>query len=345
MAALLLLLPLAALGQELLVESEPLVDRDAALVLQAQLEDAGAEARLVRRFHQGQGWRFVVVVEHVEDAAQADALAALSESMSVIAVPGAAVEAAPITPAAPPPAAEEEPARLMSADAILRAASRAHGGRESGSAALAGADTVRFAYTRSVPAGEGRLLVDNLYLRSGDALRLEVHIEEGEGTDSCTILTADQQGWISVDGAVTARDGERTLEILQRFSPESILALPLGLPEDVETAAAWRLLQTTARVEEDGQEVWLLEQASDSDLDGLIEATFDVKQHLLRRATWRLESGLLTFLYADYTGQDLVVPLRTSIAAEGGTLEEITITELTLDPELDEALFAAPGAK
>ena len=341
-----------ALAGEILIESEPFIQRGDAVVRHGEVmaalpEDTTATVRLVRRFHQGQGWRYLVVIEGAQSAAAAQALAEVAQGLEVILPADMVLEPEPIIEPVEPVVAPAEPdgPRLLDATGVLRAAVRAHGGHEGAGIMLGQAESVRFSYTRAVPEEDGELIAVNHFLRKGEAVRLEVEIESGSGTNSTTTLTADQHGWVSVGDEHTERDSGRTLEILERFSPEAVLAIPLGFPEDVETAAAWRSLETVDRLTEGEVEVWLLRGPEvDGEASGLKEASFGVRERRLKRVTWGSPRGDITFTYDDYQtlGDDLIIPFRTRIERDGELIEEITVSNFEVNPLLDDVLFAAP---
>jgi hypothetical protein len=351
---LLLLLSGPARAEDIVIESQPYIERGDAVLLHSEIVQAlpdgsTATARLVRRFHQGQGWRYVVVIEGATTRAEADALARLVTGLTVFSQEPASEPAPALDSAsrareegaAEPRVAQPRDERLMSADAVLRAAVRAHGGSEGAGVLIDQAQSIRFSYTRTVPESGGNLVATNHFFRSGSAARLEVEITSGTGQNSVTILTADHTGWVSVGDGYTERDSGRTLEILERFSPEAVLAVPLGLPEDVETASVWRSMRTSGRSGAGGDAVWILKGEEDS---GLQEATFDVQQHLLRRVTWSAEPGDITFTYDDYQelARDLIIPFHTRIERDGTMIEEITVLSFEVNPVLDGALFMVP---
>ena len=356
--ALLLLLSGRALAEDILVESEAFIARSDAVALHSQIIDAlpegsSAIVRLVRRFHQGQGWRYLVIIEGAESQTEADAFAALSAGLEIHRTEGSAQPAAEPDPAVEPeptvepvPSAAAQPStpsgeRVLAAEGVLRAAVRAHGGKEGAGVLVAQAESIRFSYTRTVPEATEPLVVSNHFLRKGEALRLEVEITSGAAVDSTTILTADQIGWVTVDGAHTERDPGRTMEILERFSPEAVLAVPLGFPEDVETAGVWRELETVDRTGEGEEALWILRGVEESSLQ---EAAFDVEQRLLRQVTWSSSQGDITFSYDDYQliEKDLLIPFHTRIERDGEMIEEITVSNFEVDPVIADDMFAAP---
>lgn len=352
---------------EITIESDVFPTREDAMVVfstvQQQLgADASERARLVRRYYQGQGWRYIVLVEDVSEQ-RAPAIAGMAEGMTIIRPPEAepdhAAEPAPIVSAGAEAAADEPAAaavgtpervrvarrdQLPAAEDLLRAAVKVHGGARGGGNYLRSVQTVRFSYERTVPVQGGTLVAHNQFFRSGDAIRLEVGIQEGEGVDSTTTLTSDQQGFVQVGNEVTERDGLRTMEMLQRFSPEAVLSIPLGLPEDVETAAAWHGLKTLRKEDSGEHGLWVVAGSVAEGELGLLEAAFDSSTGHLAWVSWAAEAGEITFTYADYRelgeGGELVVPLRTRIERDGSLIEEIRVVELELGLELAAELFA-----
>lgn len=344
-----------AQAAEYVVELPPQVDREQAAALQAR---SGVEgARVARRYVRETGWSYSVVVEGLSDlqAARTAAgrLATPDLPSTIYEIDGSErkeVEVVSAAAPAPAPAHDEaaSPRRRRGGDegaeTVLDAAVKAHGGRGGGLERLSGAAALRFVYQRTVPVEGGKLVAENVFLRRAEGDRLEVKITEGTGTDSVTVARRDGDAWVQVNGAVTERDGARAREVLDRFSPEAVLAVPLGLPDDVETAEAWRSLRLVGTVEEDGRPQQLLEPR-EKGKGGLISASFDPESHTLSRVTWAAEAGQITFRYADYRKLDkgLVVPFYTRVERDGALVEEVRVEELTLDLPLDLTLFQAPG--
>lgn len=356
------------------VESASFQTREEAMTLFQAMEetlgqDGDAQPRLVRRYQQNEGWRYVVVVEGLEDQQANDlcevhavtvvgategrtpapattvtneprAISEVAEQPSVNTVPAAEPTVQQrISPRSQPPTSD-------SAEAVLRAAARAHGGGRTSRSRFRSAESLQFVYVRAVPVQQTTLVAHNTYTRSGDAVRLDVRIQEGEGTDSTTVLTADGQGYLQVDGEITSRDGGRTLELLERFSPEALLAFPLGLPEDIHTAAAWQGLVVVAQSQTpQGEEQWGL-AANDGDRGlGLQGATF--ANNLLTSVQWKTEEAELLFGYADYhpVSEDLniMIPHHVRIERDGVLLEEIRVESIAFNLGPNPELFTVPA--
>ncbi len=344
-----------AWASDFAVELAPQQSKEAA---EAQLASAKVDgARVVRRYVKNTGWAYLVVVDGLPslDAARAAAgrMASAEAPATIYARDGKELKELELVTAptpAPAEAAEGEgrTKRKRSADSgaeqVLDAAVRAHGGRGAGLEQLAEAAAVRFVYDRKIPADGAALVAQNVYLRQGPGTRLEVKITEGTGQNSVTVVRPDGTSWVVVDGAVTERDPSRAREVLARFSPETVLAVPLGLPDDVETAEVWRDLRLAGTAVEDGGSRLILEPV-DQARGGLVSAAFDPTDHTLRRVTWSAEAGQLTFRYDDYRRLDrhLVVPFHARVERDGVLVEEVYIQELVLEPVLSGDLFDLPG--
>ncbi|NOY28266.1 MAG: hypothetical protein GXP62_20575 [Oligoflexia bacterium] len=352
------------------VETAPLDSRDQAVAI---LADAGLDtdavtARVVGRFIKGSGWRFVVRVEGAQDLSQATSLAqALAaaggtqvlvleqqngqvHTVDPLAIPQA--EGALDDGAAPSKDSDRSGTKdqvvdddLPSARGVLRAAIKAHGGSQGGIELVEQATAITMTFERKLAVDDGQLVALNEYARLGDAVRLDVEITEGVGTNSTTIITPENRAWVVVDGEPLARDVARTREVLARFAPRAILAVPLGLARDIAEAAAWQDLETTAIEPLAGRDQLRLQPRTRAAVtEGLLAAWFDAKSSRLSQVQWQSPAGLLTFGFDDYAevAPGLVVPFHCTVGRDGRPVESIQITEFGLEPELSADLFADP---
>ena len=347
----------ARAAQDVWVESDPLGSRDQASDLAgapAIVPSDHLQARVLRRFVKGRGWCWVVRVDGVRDVAEGQRIAAGLASAGTHAVvleregdrvqtlgETAASSALPVDGADSTPDAD---GGLHDARAVLRLAVKAHGGEKGGMVVLEQALAVELDVERSVAIDKGHILAANRYYRQGNALRLEVQIVEGSGTDSVTVLTADNHAWVKTGDDVVARDAARTREVLGRFSPEAVLAVPLGLAHDISSAADWQDLVSMGRVTRDGAEQVQLGPDAPSDDEGLVSAWFDAASGTLSEVQWRTAAGLIDFAYKDYrtVAENLVVPFEVTINRDGAEVEQIRVLRLAVSPTLDPALFDAP---
>jgi len=348
----------ASAADEVWVETEPMETRQAAAELAANAaltQGDQRSSRVLRRFVKGEGWRYLVRIDGIQDEDEGRRIAALlagtGTAASVVARDGDEVHtvdelAAPPTAAtAPLPAAGAALDRLPDARTVLRDAVRAHGGLKGGQAVLELARSVELDVERTVAIDKGALVAANRYYRQGDALRLEVEVVQGTGTDSVTVLTADNHAWVTTGGETVGRDAARTREVLARFSPEGVLAVPLGLAQDVEDAADWQDLKVVAREDLDGAaQLRLASTTPARGNDGLVAAWFDVSTGTLSAVDWRTSAGVIGFRYKDYrsVAEGLIIPFEATIRRDGTQVEQVRVLRLTLDPALDPALFAAP---
>lgn len=329
-------------------------ERSAAEAEAALVVATGHPSRVVRRFVLGAGWRYQVRVGDFEDESSAKAAAAqLPVASSVRLVAGAgqgrSLRSASLVPASTPPDAvvpDETTNGLPAARALIRAAVKAHGGKNGGVRRVQGAKRLRFAFrTRAVVAG-AELVADHTYFRSERGIRLEVDVVEGEGVSNVVVVTTTPASWVATQTEVRERDWAQASELLARFSPDSgLLSIPLGLPTDAGDAAEWRDLKTAARVDLEGVPHFLLvPQASDS-TTALVEALFEVESHRLSRVIWLTRGGKVVFDYRDYrtVAENVIVPYSVRVERDGTLVQLVEVHELAIDPELRDELFTEPS--
>lgn len=357
---LLALLPGTASAADVWVESTPLDSRSAArdlrdgldlLDLAARLADEDLAGEVQRRFVPGDGWGYVLRIEGLDDLGAARLAAAWLADAGVRATlwtreGSEVVQVGSV--AAQVPAASAQGASTpidMPSHRILRAAGKAHGGTRGGLELLRQAEALAFDFERRVYLADGELLAANRYRRLGEAVRLEVDIVEGAGLDSRTVLTPGNKAWVRAgEEDAVGRDPARTREVLVRFSPEGVLAIPLGLAVDLERAADWEGLQVAGRVQQGEQELWVLEPSSEPTGEGLLAARFGVEDALLHSVRWATPAGELDFGFDDYRELQpgLVVPHRVEISRDGRPVEAVRVLSLALDQPLEAELFEAP---
>ncbi len=302
--------------------------------------------RVVRRFRSGAGWEFIVRVGGFDDEG-----AMRSYADKATAIHFASFERVGNSwrnldgEREAPPTADElvaVPGKTLRTPALLRAAVKAHGGRDGGVPLLELAPTIVFDYERTVAREGGRTVAKHHYVRMVDAVRLDIDVTGGVGVDSSTILAPDRRAWVSTDATSIARDPERTAEVLARFSPEGLLAVPLGIPHDMETAGPWRLLASTAEIH--GKRVIARAEAPGD--RGLVAAEFGVDDHLLRRLDWMLDTGPVTYVFDDYRtiAEGLVVPFHYEVLRNGDAIESMTVRRLELGTALPADTFLIPAA-
>jgi hypothetical protein len=328
---------LTLIALDYLVESAPHESRAEAESVLASFP-ATPPARVVRRFRAGAGWEFFVRVEGFASEAELARYAAPEGAEKLVRdgtetrrLAGAPVVAAPVH--------AEDPESLRT-PALLRSAIKAHGGKDGGRAVIEAAPSIAFEYTRTIARTGGHTIARHTFLREGPAIRLEVDVTDGPGVDSVTVLTATGQGWAASGGDEMARDGERTAEVLARFSPEALLAVPLGIPDDMETAGPWKDLEATARV--DGDRI-VAEAREGAPAVGIVAARFGREDRLLHELDWALESGRVSYVFDDYraVADGLVVPFSFEMRRDGAVVETMRVARLEVGADLPDELFRA----
>jgi hypothetical protein len=342
----------------------------------------GLVLRVVRRYVRGTGWRYFVAVEQIPNAAH---LLRTAPALTIDGAPGSAYQTdgmdrrpvpidggssdvpaatpapAPARPAAVPtvkaPAAAAGPtpvpaaagpdrSRARSAQAVLRAASRAHGGVDGGALVLDQAPAVSFRFTRTLPSAAGVLRARHHLVQQGDAARVEVEVLEGDGQSSRMGIDITGRAWLQVgEGDVLSRDPSPVREIIARFDPRSVLDSVVDLPRAIETGIEWRGLERSGPP--DTVEVVLrpiLREGASMPADGMVEAAFDADTHRLVRMVWQQGPDRTTFLYDGYreVAPGLIIPAHVRVMQAKDLVEDIVIDELKTRTEVPPSRFASP---
>jgi hypothetical protein len=200
------------------------------------------------------------------------------------------------------------------------------------------AEAWRSSPLREIPVDQGTMRSSNRYIRFGQAIRLDVDILEGPGTASVTLVTEQNAAWVSTTAGPLARDPARTREVLARFAPESVLAIPLSLARDISEHSAWSDL-SVVEPDEASRSGRLVVKPVLSRRDGLQSAEFSREDSLLAELTWSGPTGTMEFQFADYreVAPSVVVPWSIRIQRNGVLVEAVTIQQLELEPVLDPA--------
>lgn len=334
------------------LEGPPATSRGEATSLVKAAEGTGHPARVIRRFKEGQGWEYVMVVEGFdsqESAAEAArALAgATGRGIRVFATEGALareVDAALPAPAPAPVVDEAEP-ELSAIDAdvpkTLKRAARSLGGSKGGAAAIAASPAVLFRFRRTVPDGP---TVVHTWARQGDALYLAVEVEKGEGSASRTWWSSAGAVLAVGEGAPVAQDAERTGELLDRLSPARVLAFPLGFAAALETRRELSLLYDAGTEQVDGLTCLRFRYDGDQ-VSGPVEVSLDTDELLPRRVRFGGSGGDVVHEFADYhdVATGVIVPFVARARRGDAPVDAIEVLELDLSPTLPAEWFTAPA--
>lgn len=316
------------------------------------LEVGAASVRTYRRFLEGAGWGHTLEVAGFSSASELHDVRSQLEARGLTAtrIGGADTSEPAARPVAPTPVGEEperpriEPTISVSADrkaeAWLKGAAKAHGG-SLGPELLAGAVAVSFRFEREVDLGGETLVARHDYRRQGVARRLQVDVVSGPGAASTTVISPARRATVYASGETREARPDRTEGVVDRFGPEAILGLPLGLGWALEEGVDWRGLQISSK---EGTQVLLEPQLSRE--AGVLFARFDattdrlMEVHLLRNGITR------RWMMADYLEYEDGLVFPTSVEVwEGETrLEALRVEALQILPELPNETFDHPGS-
>lgn len=352
LAMLVLLVVPGGAWAEVWVESSPSGDRAAVerLAESLDLESGGTTVKVLRRFVRGSGWQYVLRVDGVADVATGRVIASSlkaagarglvfeeSAGEAVIVVDTGAPNLATTTATSDDSEASGS-RRAPDVRGLLKDAARRHGGERGGLEVVAHAQSVVLEFLREIPVDQGTMRSSNRYTRVGQAIRLDVDIIDGPGTASVTLVTEQNAAWVHTSGEPLARDPARTREVLARFAPESVLAIPLSLARDISEHSAWSDLSVavTDGADRSGRVVVTPVQ---SRRDGLQSAEFSREDSLLAELKWSGPTGTMEFHFADYreVAPSVVVPWSIRIERNGVLVEAVSIQRLELDAVVDPA--------
>ena len=328
---------------EYLVQSAPFLVRGDAAQAESTVLREGLEAKVVRKYLTGEGWRFLVTVPGLRDEASADATAArlaalLGGSVEIWSVDGKDLsklrEVAPPAAQETPPPAEIDPAVQQ----ILVRAAAALGGVQGGKDVLDAATSVRFEYDRAL---EGGLEAHHLFVRRGADQALSVRIEGGDGIDSETRVLGGQ-AWLRTgrDGTFALQDAQRGAELMHRASPVGLLPLVLTLADAIEGRPELRLMSHRGTATVDGEACDVLVFAGDR-TSGPMSLEIGQTKGLVRRVSF--EDGVV-HQFDDYfaPANGIQIPRTIRTWRDGKLLETTRITALELNGSLPESMLQAP---
>jgi hypothetical protein len=330
----------SASATEWYLETPDRAERSEATALQEQALAAGHEARVVRRFADGQGWRFVVRIEDLGDPTTADAAAtalanALDVTMGVFETDGTLAtrlrEIAPSDGEPEAPVEEELPEATPFLDAAV---------------AAIGIDAAAFEHARSGPIrldfrrtlADGRT-IDHTWAARDGALYLEIEPLAGAAVASRTIVNG-AEAWLSVGGgAWSSQNAERARATVEALGPVEVVPVVLALAAAVGTRREFERMLVAGSGEADGVATDVLRFAGDA-VSAPLELEVGVEDHYIRRV--RFGDDVLYELSGWRRSGGVALPSTIRALRDGHATDTVEITRLDLDPELPDAWFAAP---
>lgn len=352
--SLLLTLASLAAAAEYYLEGPYVPGRPAIVQLQRQAEGVGHPSRIVRRFVDGEGWRFLIRVEGFADEASASAAALeladeLGLGMDLLSTDGkAATYLRRIEPGSEPGApieAEPEPegegeapvdeAFVGRARALLKDSASAHGvDRETLTRWMEGPSLME--YRRSLADGT---VVDHRWATREGAVYVEVTAVEGD-VRSSRLLLQDGQGWLEVEeGSWIEQDPHRLATVIADFGPAAVLPLVFVLRQAMETRREFGRMQHAGAGEVGGVPTAVLGYGGDRASAALV---IEIGQDdaLVRRASF--SGGAVVHEFDDFKPVgDLVLPHRIVTYRGGETSDTVEVTHLESGDSLLNSTFGA----
>lgn len=336
-----LLIGVAIAGDESFYVEGPYVETRAdASAMAHAAGDLGHRAKVVRRFAQGEGWRFILRLEGFEDQAAAEAAAtevarAIGRGLVVYAVDSGdarrvqEIVAGP-SDVAPAPQVEGD----QDAAALVQRAVAAHGGETH---PVRTAERVLFRFRRRLPDG---MVVLHTVARRGQDVYVEVDVEEGAGADSRTWLLTDSAYLSVASAAAEPKDAVWAREQLARFLPESVLALPLGFGVATRERPEMQLLYADGVAVVDGAACHRLRYDGDR-VTGPLALYLDTTTLLIRGVASAAGTEQVFGDYRD-VAPGAVAPFRMRVFRGDQAVDDVEVLDLDLDPDLRDTWFQAP---
>jgi hypothetical protein len=283
-----LLVALPAFALDWYLETPDRADREEASTVEEIAVEAGFDARVVRRFTEGEGWRYVARIDGFADSASARIAArqlaeATGVALVVVELDGdkaTRLEDVPSSATIREPEPEEEDA----SEELVEVAA-AHGVAPELLAQVQ-SGPVRFEYRRTLP--DGRVL-QHLWAAQGG----RIYVEVGGGVTSRRLRIAGDRAELSVEGAAFSRQsGKLSRSVADSLGPSKVIPVVLGLRSALETRREFQSMIVVSK----GETV-LLRFGGDA-TSGPIELEVGAKDHLVRRVSF--DDGARIYELADY---------------------------------------------
>ncbi|MCA9494257.1 MAG: hypothetical protein KC621_30230, partial [Myxococcales bacterium] len=273
-----------ALADDWYIETLDRPQRSDATAWQTEIAPTGVDVRVVRRFVDGEGWRFLVRGEGFDDQEGASEAGqkvadAIDAPVSVFRSDGrTAARVADLEPSeGAPPVVEVEredgAEPLANAVAALNAGKLADAVRQDGRLLLA--------YRRTLADGR---VADHTWATDGSgAVYVQIEKVEGDVVPS-RILLSGGKAWLSVDGAPWAEQNEEKARMLvDALGPTEVLPLLLQLGDAVATRREFERMVVVGEGTFDGAPTRRLGYAGDATTQPIeVELTADARPVRLR---------------------------------------------------------------
>ena len=231
-------------------------------------------------------------------------------------------------------------------DALVGRISMSLGGADGGAAVLSKATAFDLQFRRTIKDSHSRDEVSAshryLWLDSGSRRRLDIRIEEGEGKDSASVLTADD-AWLLVDGAAHPVDREAARAQLTEFDPLRLFSVPFALGAEGRQILGAASLSAA---EKDGDRFVLIGRNEEGEETSRLEV--DARTYRPVMVQFQSSSGLVEYRYGKYqeVADGLLVPFEREFWRNGTRISRTEIARFVLqapqglDPLFDRTVVA-----
>jgi hypothetical protein len=324
-----LLVALPAFALDWYLETPDRADRQEASTVEEIAVEAGFDARVVRRFTEGEGWRYVARMDGFADAASARIAAQqLADATGVVLVVvelsgDKATRLAEVTPTAqiPKPEPEEE-----DASGELLAVAAAHGVTPG----LLASGPVLFEYRRTLP--DGRVLQHRWATQGG-----VIYVDVWGDVPRRVLRVSQERAELSVEGGAFSRQSAKLARsVAESLGPAEVIPVVLGLQSALETRREFQSMVVAGK----GETV-LLRFGGDA-TSGPIELEVGAGDHLVRRVSF--DDGARIYELSDYrevAGAFLPFSITERRAEE--IADRVQIDKLQLGGTLASEWFTAGG--
>jgi len=370
---MLLWAPLAG-ASDYFIEGPYVVERSEVVRQLRSADPLVDSVSIVRRFVDGEGWRFLLRGTGFLNLDQAEAAATnlareLDSSFDVLVVDGRVARlVSRIAPEPPPPpidlAVEDAPSVAAVADSslplqadptdaaddgtadevppgeawpVLQRVAKAHGvDRDTLTRWMAGPSL--FEYRRTLPDGTA---IDHRWATRDGAVFVEIEGVVGDVRDSRMFLQGDR-AWLSVDGGEwEAKPAGRAWTVAADFAPPAVVPLVLGLGQALGSRREFSQMGIDGGRERDGEMVTVLRHGGDAESDAVVlEIGPD---DLVRRAVFN--DGEVVHAFDDYRDVSGVMVPHRIVSTRGALDDEVLVARLEAGLELEEEGVAIPAER
>ncbi|MEN0064357.1 MAG: hypothetical protein AAGA48_19580 [Myxococcota bacterium] len=362
----------AAMASDYFIEGPYVVSRTDAVRQQRTAGPLVSSVSIVRRFVDGEGWRFLLRATGFENLDQAEAAATtlareLDTSFDVLVVDGQVARLVSHLSAQPPPppidfeaapepgavadsslplqpdpddqASSDETAAEARGDAwpLLEGAAKAHGvDRDTLTSWMEGPSL--FEYRRTLADGT---VVDHRWATRDGEVFIEIEGIEGDVKDARLFLRRDR-AYLSVAGEPwQAKPTTRAWTVAADFSPPAVIPMVLALGQALGTRREFSQMTIDGTREREGQIVTVLRHGGDDETDAMVLEVDEAG--LVRRAGFN--DGEVVHAFDDYRKVGGVMIPHEVRSTRGEATDVVVVARLEVGVGLEEEGVAIPAER